>query len=237
MTKKPKIAVTCSFDEESGYHKIHRGYVEALADCGALPYVLTHFSNNKVRTEEIIEDVDGLLFSGGSDVDPHWFDQEPKYEMYEIVPARDALEIKLARKALDVDLPILGLCRGIQVINVAAGGKVYQDIEEQLEDTLRHRQDAPRWHPTHKIDIKSGSMLEEILEKESVGVNSFHHQSVKEIADGFIASATSSDGVIEAIEQQNGGFQLGVQWHPERMWKKHPVHKKLFKWLVEKSKR
>lgn len=235
MGKKPKIAVTCSFKEKSGYHKIRRSYVEALANSGGIPYVLPHFSDSSLQAEEILRDVDGLVLSGGTDVDPKWFDQEPRYNLLEIVPQRDSLEIELAREARKVGLPILGICRGLQVINIAAGGEIYQDIENQVENTLRHSQDAPRWHPTHSIGVRSGSLLGKVLGEENISVNSFHHQSVQEVADGFQICATSSDGIIEAIEQE-GGYQLGVQWHPESMWKKHPIHQKLFEWLVRNSK-
>ncbi|MBS3788659.1 gamma-glutamyl-gamma-aminobutyrate hydrolase family protein, partial [Candidatus Bipolaricaulota bacterium] len=127
MGKKPKIAVTCSFEEKSGYHKIRRSYVEALANSGGVPYVLPHFSDSNLQAEEILRDIDGLVLSGGTDVDPKWFDQEPRYNLLEIVPYRDSLEIELAREARKTDIPILGICRGLQVINIAAGGEIYQD--------------------------------------------------------------------------------------------------------------
>ncbi|MBS3788617.1 gamma-glutamyl-gamma-aminobutyrate hydrolase family protein [Candidatus Bipolaricaulota bacterium] len=237
MGSKPKIALTCSFDESTGTYKIHRDYVEAVAASGGRPYVLPALSGSGVTPGKVLEEVDGLLFSGGTDLDPRWFDQEPRYEFYNIVPERDSLEVELAKKAREVNLPVLGLCRGIQVINIAAGGSIYQDIDGQVKKCLNHSQNAPRWYPTHRIDVRPGTMLEEILEVRKLRVNSFHHQAIQKVANEFRTSATSDDGIIEGLEPENGGVQLGVQWHPERMWRKYPVHKNLFDWLVKKAKK
>ncbi|MFP4589077.1 MAG: gamma-glutamyl-gamma-aminobutyrate hydrolase family protein [Candidatus Bipolaricaulota bacterium] len=236
MPERPTIAVSCSFDEDTEVFRIHRGYVDALVENGALPFIVPHSGDEQLSPKEILAQVDGVLFSGGTDFDPIFFDEEPRYELASIVPGRDRLEIALLQEAVEAGMPILGICRGVQTINIAAGGSVYQDIEAQIEDPLRHHQDAPRWYPTHKIEVRPDSLLRAILGRDRLGVNSFHHQSAREIARGFRISATSRDGVIEAIEAENGAFQLGVQWHPERMWEKYPVHGRLFSRLVEASR-
>lgn len=237
MKNRPIIAVTCSFDEDAGSYKIHQDYVQALANSGAIPYVIPNLPEEDIDSQVTVADVDGLLFSGGTDFDPNWFDEEPRYKLSEIVPDRDSLEIELVKEAMKTGLPFLGICRGIQAVNVAAGGSIYQDIGSQVEDSLRHQQDAPTWHPIHQIEIDSRSLLAEILEATSLQVNSFHHQAINQVADGFKVTATASDGIIEGIEADNGNFQIGVQWHPERMWRKHPIHEKLFSRLIDEAKR
>lgn len=237
MKSRPTIAVTCSFDKDADSYKIRQDYVQALANSGATPYVIPNLPDKDIDPQQIVEDVDGLLFSGGTDFDPNCFDKKPRYELSFIDPDRDSLEIELVKEARRTGLSFLGICRGIQAINIAAGGTIFQDIGSQVENTLRHRQDAPAWHPTHQIEIDSRSLLEEIMDVAKLRVNSFHDQAINRVAEGFRVTATASDGVIEGIESEDGNFQIGVQWHPERMWRKHPVHQKLFNRLVHEAKK
>ncbi|MEF8837786.1 MAG: gamma-glutamyl-gamma-aminobutyrate hydrolase family protein, partial [Candidatus Bipolaricaulota bacterium] len=142
---------------------------------------------------------------------------EPEFELNEIDPIRDRLEIGLAKLALKKGFPVLAICRGIQVLNVAAGGNLYQDLGQQRDNALNHYQDAPRWHPTHRVKIDRGSVLFDVIGKEKIKVNSLHHQNVMDVGKGFEVTARSSDGLAEAIEHKEATFQLGLQWHPEAM--------------------
>ena len=139
----------------------------------------------------------------------------------------------LTPKALEMDMPILAICRGIQMLNVAAGGTLHQDLSMIPKPILKHRQDAPRWHGTHAIHVEAGSRLMNILGHSTIRVNTFHHQAVKDVAPGFVVSAVASDGVIEGIESLRHTFVVGVQCHPEGMWKDNPPITNLFTALVE----
>jgi putative glutamine amidotransferase len=153
----------------------------------------------------------------------------------EISPVRDGMEIFIAQQAIAMDKPILGICRGIQVINIAAGGSIFQDIyAENNSDKriIKHSQQAPRWFQIHNINIQSGTCLQSIFGVETLRVNSFHHQAVSEVAPDFTINAIAEDGIIEAISQENKKFVLGVQWHPENLWRKDITHLKLFERLV-----
>ncbi|MEA3356262.1 MAG: gamma-glutamyl-gamma-aminobutyrate hydrolase family protein, partial [Candidatus Bipolaricaulota bacterium] len=217
---RPRIGITTSISEDEKSFRLKRGYVEAVAEAGGIPVILPY---SQVEVEEVGDCIDGLLLSGGSDIDPMYFGEEPKHRLLKIDPHRDRFEFALTRLFLKENRPILGICRGIQVLNIAGGGNIYQDVEIQLKDTLRHRQDGPYWHPTHRVTIRRDTLLFELLGEEEIRVNSFHHQAIKNISPHFIVSAKATDGIVEAIERSSGGFQLGVQWHPETMWRNYRI--------------
>lgn len=135
--------------------------------------------------------------------------------------------------ALEKNMPILGICGGEQLLNVVAGGTLFQDINTQLSGVINHRQRAPRWYPFHNVEIKDNTKLKQILKTDSLRVNSRHHQSVKDIANGFIINAVSSDGIVEGIESTVHKFVIGVQWHPEEMFEKNHYSKSLFQALIK----
>jgi putative glutamine amidotransferase len=142
--------------------------------------------------------------------------------------------VHLARRA---DLPVLGICGGMQAMNVACGGSLFQDIPSQITKPLQHRQTTPATHLSHAVTVTSGSLLRRILRTMSLRVNSSHHQSVKAVAPSLIASALSSDGLVEAIESPAHRFFLGIQWHPEFLFDRHPLHRKLFEALLRAASR
>ncbi|MCL4440497.1 MAG: gamma-glutamyl-gamma-aminobutyrate hydrolase family protein, partial [Firmicutes bacterium] len=175
-----------------------------------------------------LELVDGLLLSGGGDVEPRYFGQEPMCGTGKVFPERDSFEIELVRVALQQDLPVVSICRGIQVLNIALGGDIYQDIFSQVPGALEHSQKIPRSFPWHKVDLVPGSRLGKIFGREEIRVNSFHHQAVKTVAPGFEVTARAADGLTEAIESSERRFAIGVQWHPEAMAPTDPMSIKLF---------
>lgn len=230
---KPLIGVTCAWDEAGGRLFLGRMYLEAVLAAGGTPLPLA-YTPEEPSLSRIIEVVDGLILSGGADVDPVLFGEEPLPGCGEITPDRDVFEVALAGLALVSATPVLGICRGIQVLNIAAGGDIYQDIVSQAGAGLaKHFQDAPRWHPTHEINVGEGTLLASLLEPGPLRVNSFHHQAVRRAAPGFVVSARSPDGVTEALESAEHPFALGIQCHPEALWKRHPAFLGLFKGLCQ----
>lgn len=169
-------------------------------------------------SEEAYADLNGLLLTGGPDIDPSYYGEEA-HETTDIDSDRDKLELPLFKRAMEENLPVFGICRGIQIMNVAIGSSLYQDIPSQFTDHLTHKIIVNANDTWHNITIQEGSLLNEITGNRVVEVNSRHHQAVKVIGDGFTVTAQSEDGIIEAIEDRSKKFMLGVQYHPERMFK------------------
>lgn len=214
---RPLIGITCNFDRGGVRYTLAQNYVNCVLASGGLPFLLPYLPEGEC-SNLLLELLDGLVLSGGGDVDPCYFNQEPFPGCGEITPERDAFEIKLVQMALARDLPILGICRGMQVLNIAAGGDIYQDINSQLTAVFKHFQQAPAAYPTHSIEILPGTRLAAIAGAGRKRVNSFHHQAVNRVAPGFVVAAVAGDGVIEALEAPQKTFVLGVQWHVESMY-------------------
>jgi len=196
-------------------------YVEAIRRAGGEPHVIEPATGSP---SGVLETIDGLLLTGGADVDPAHYGETRHPSVEDAEPGRDAFEIALARLAAERDVPVLGLCRGAQVLNVAFGGSLVQDIPTQTPGDVAHAvSDTPiTW--AHEVWVSKGSRLwqalqERLTEDDSCKVNSRHHQAVGRVADGFEASATSPDGLVEAIERPASRFCVGVQWHPENFWR------------------
>lgn len=230
---RPIIGITCSSTDSS--NSISTNYVNAIEKAGGTSILLPSTRNDSCIVD-YIKLIDGLLLAGGVDVDPLYFGEEPKPLMGKIDIDRDYLEIHLIPEALKVNLPVLGICRGIQILNVAMGGSIYQDISMSGKSILKHRQDAPGLYATHTIDVLSKSQLIRILSNSKIRTNSFHHQAVREAAPGFIISAVARDGIIEGIESINHNFVVGVQFHPEQMWQDNPPITNLFLEYVSAAK-
>jgi len=193
------------------------------------------------RPDEILGMVDALVLSGGADVEPRHFGEETEPDAnVEVDPARDAAELPLIRAALEQDVPVLGICRGVQMLNVAAGGTLHQDLGLAGLDTAEHQQrEAGKTTEdlAHQVRIERGSRLGAILGAGRLEVNSFHHQAIRTPAPGFVVTARAPDGVIEGLEHPARAFAVGVQWHPERMVAGHPAQRKLFAALVDAARR
>lgn len=212
------------------YFQFNGNYPAALAASGALPIVIPlDLPEDALRA--IFERLDGLCLAGGGDVAPAYYTEEPHPALGTVDTLRDATELTLARWALAADLPVLGICRGIQLLNVAAGGSLYQDLPAQLPDAGRHDfklSESPWERPVHRVRMAVDSQLPGIFGTHELMTNSFHHQAVKRPADGFPAVAWADDGVIEAIEHRSRRFAVGIQWHPEGMYRTDPRAQKLF---------
>lgn len=226
---RPVIGITCNYDQTRNLFCLRDYYTESISAAGGMPLILP--INREIDLcREYFYLCDGLLFSGGGDADPYWFGQAADKDLGTVSPLRDAFEIKLARMALIDGKPALGICRGCQILNIAAGGTIVQDIKSnQLHD-----QKAPRDYPIHDILIETGSLLESIVQNDLIRVNSFHHQAIDKAGENMVISAWARDGIAEAVEGRTGSFYLGVQWHPECM--QDIYSHRLFVALTEKSK-
>lgn len=219
---RPLIGIPCAGNVRSrtGYCRYVVGqiYCRALEIAGGA-VVLVPLLENEQALFDIYQRLDGLLLAGGGDVAPHHFGQKRMARLSSVDTARDRVELLLTRRAFDDGLPLLAICRGVQMLNVALGGTLFQDIPAQIPGALRHNfhPDHPRNYLGHEVEIERGTRLADILGSLRVGVNSFHHQSVQAVAPVLRVSALAPDGVIEALESPERRFVLGVQWHPEEL--------------------
>jgi putative glutamine amidotransferase len=196
-------------------------YVESIRRVGGEPRVLDPL---KDQPGQVVGEVDGVLMTGGVDIDPARYGEERHELVTAVEPDRDAFEFALLAAAREAKVPLFGICRGLQVMNVALGGSLVQDITAQMAGILPHTVPAPPFALAHEVWVSRGSRLwnlmqEKMVDGETISVNSRHHQAIKRLAPGFEVTATAPDGVIEAIECPNATFCLGVQWHPENFWR------------------
>lgn len=209
-------------------------YTDAVVQCGGVPRSLFPGSPAVDLTK-----IDGLLLTGGGDIHPDYFDEEWHPTLSYVDEARDELEIRLCQQALEADIPVFGICRGIQVMSVAMGGSLYQDIPSEYPRKAQCQTQVNGVDSRHKIAIEPGSLLSEIIGECVVEVNSTHHQAVKDIGDGFVVTARTEEGIIEAMENPSKRFALGVQYHPERMLHAPELHEhgqKLFEAFINASR-
>ncbi len=218
-----RIGITCNFCKFE--NRLSAAYVRAIIGAGAVPILLPVIPHQH-SWEQMLQAVDGLLLSGGGDPDAVHFGEEPHPAQGEVQPVRDKMELFLARRALAMGVPVLGICRGAQVLNIVAGGTLHQDLAGIAR--VQHDQKAPRSYPIHTVSVKSQSLLYSIIELDSFRVNSMHHQAVKSPGEGVFISAAAEDGVVEAVELSYHPFALGVQWHPEWLINQASHAQKLF---------
>lgn len=229
----PVIGITGNYTQETC--TLAEGYYQSVLKAGGIPFIIPPFYETD-RLGELLDRLDGIIFSGGGDINPLLLGEEPIKELHSITPERDQQELLLARLAYDRQIPMLGICKGIQIINAALGGTLYQDIHTQMEGIrIKHSQDQDRRYPSHQVTISRGSILEKIFGTE-LAVNSFHHQACKSAAPGLKVTAMSSDGVIEAIESDEFKSIMGVQWHPETYILRNSTEMlPIFEWLISES--
>ncbi len=235
--RKPLIGLTPAHDMESGDVKARPTYMRALKAAGAIPVVMP-LDASEEDLKQLSQDLDGFLFTGGPDVHPFLFGEETQAHCGNVSPARDQMEISLLPMIMELRKPVLGICRGIQVLNIALGGNIWQDIPSQVtrDFPLAHSQPFSYDMPCHTVALTEGSLLARISESSSIKVNSMHHQAVKDLAPGLIASAYSTDYLIEALEMPDYPFFIGVQWHPEYLWEKNKEAFRLFQTFVKACK-
>ncbi len=230
---RPLIGITSRYSSENNQYNLPDAYTKSIQRNGGTPIIIPPLYD--AEYQQLYDTVDGVLFTGGPDVDPMLYGEQPLPKQGWIEPMRDDFELKLAKIALTGPKPMLGICRGMQTINAAAGGTLIQDIDSQIKDPIKHRQEAKAWYGTHHVNLESGSLIHEIFGKDKVVVNSFHHQACKDQAPGFKPTGWASDGVIEVIEMDSPVWKLCVQWHPEHM--AEGEMNKLFKAFIDACKK
>ncbi len=234
MSNKPLIGITLDAQDLEVYSKypcyiIRENYCSSIGDEGGIPFPLAHDLH---LVEDYVSLIDGLVITGGGhDVDPALYGEQEVHPTVKLKPQRTNFEMALAKQALEMDIPILGICGGMQLLNVALGGTLIQHIPDESPDFLNHKQTDPRHHPTHMVKIYEHTRLHRLMRVEELSVNSIHHQAVKDLAPGMKVSAVAPDGLIEAIESPKHRFCVGLQWHPEYLI--NTQEKALFKAFIE----
>ena len=237
---KPVIGISGSIlinkgNAFSGYRRsyVNQDYVEAVLRAGAIPFIIP-FNEDLEATREMVEKVDGIILSGGHDVNPYYYGEDPMLKIGELFPKRDVFDMELYKTAIELKKPIFGICRGYQIINVINGGTLYQDLSYADFVKIKHDQVDNPTQATHFVELEEGTFLKNIL-GEKYKVNSFHHQILKDVAPGFKVVAKSSDGVIESIEKiTEDSFVIGVQWHPEMLSASNEKSQEIFNEFVKK---
>jgi len=217
---------------------LNESYIRAVQAAGGLPVIIPPVLKED-ELHELFRRLDGLLLSGGGDIDPALFDQARHPSTRGVSEERDCAELALVRWALAEDKPLLAICRGIQVMNVATGGTLVQDISAQIPDATAHSfsDDTPRDHIAHTVTVEADTRLAHILGKTTVATNSWHHQSCQAPGQGIVYTAWAPDGVVEGVEAPDHRFAIGVQWHPEEMFHERTDMLTLFRALVEASEK
>jgi putative glutamine amidotransferase len=238
---RPMIGITCDLDPGTGReaktpgrkaHVLYDDYVHAVLASGGLPVLLPAVLSDECRGA-YVQHLHGLLIPGSpADVDPWRYGEEPHARLGPVNPARTDFETHMVRLALTRELPVFGICGGSQVLNVALGGSLYQDIPSQVAKAYKHS-GSPE--PSHTVDIVPGTRLAGILGTQELRVNSLHHQAVKVPGQGLIIGASARDGVIEAVEMASRPFVIGVQWHPERLFAEDTAAQRLFSAFVQEA--
>lgn len=214
---KAIIGIVASMEVNTDRYHVSLDHITAITRAGGIPIVLP-YTKQLGQVKKYLELIDGLYLIGGDDLDPDYYGKEPIPELGPVLPERDEFEIKMTEQALAAGKPFLGVCRGAQILNVAMGGDMYQDIQAEYDTTqLQHTQKAPKEHGSHHVNILKGSRLHQLTKRTTLKVNSWHHQANKSISPGYQVVAQANDGIIEAIESKESLFVLGVQWHPEIM--------------------
>ena len=243
----PLIGIPCRSDNSGIYagrpiNALNSSYTNAVIAAGGLPIMIPlHLTDEQI--EQVFNQVDGLLFSGGGDIEPSFYNETPQVDnLSDVEVPRDTLEIKLMQLAVERKKPFFGICRGIQVMNVANGGNLWQDVARQNHQAFRHDfyysdpHAYPRNHLAHEVMLEKSSLIHEIVQTDYLVVNSLHHQAAKDVPDNLKITGQSEDNAVEVLEVIDHPFGLGVQWHPEELVKEHESARQMFAAFVEATR-
>lgn len=229
---RPVIGLIPLYDEDKESYWMLPGYMKVLEKCGALPIMLP-LTSDEEELAQSLELCDGLLLTGGHDVDPELYHEQPKAACGVPCRERDGMERLLLGLALEKKLPVFGICRGIQFMNAYLGGTLYQDLPTEYDSPIEHHMIPPYDRVAHKVTVLADTVLADILGEGELSVNSYHHQAVREVAPGVTTMAVSEDGLVEAISVDGQKFAVGVQWHPEFSYENNAQSLKLVQAFVD----
>ena len=229
--KKPIIALTPLWDKNMDSYWMLPCYMDFIIKSGGIPVMLS-FTDDEMSVKEIADRFDGFLFTGGEDIATSYYNQEKLEQCGEPCVQRDSLEFALFKEVIKTDKPVMGICRGMQFLNVALGGTLYQDLPTQRPSTTNHKQPKPRDAFTHGVTVAKDTPLYDIVGTESLMVNTFHHQAVDKLADSLKVCAVAEDGLVEAFYAPEKAFLMGFQWHPEMLFTHAPNNLKIGKAFV-----
>lgn len=231
---RPVIALTPYYNQEKQEPYMRPAYLNAIRAAGGVPFILPP-ELDEDDLKQLLSMADGVLFTGGPDVHPFLFGEETQARCGNVSPVRDTLELNLLRLAMDQKKPILGICRGIQLLNIGLGGDIYQDIPSQFSQDFPIAHEQPFYYdiPSHHVTVIPGTLLARLTGADVLQVNSMHHQAVRRLAPGLTACAHAAGPLTEAIELPDYPFFLGVQWHPEYLWENDPAAAAIFSGFVK----
>lgn len=234
---KPVIGLTSSFENKQDAPKVFlpQAYLDAIRQFGGIPLLIPVCASDEERAL-LLDQCDGLVLTGGDDIEPERYSESVWNDTVEPAPERDSAEWKVCAMALERNIPILGICRGFQLLNVFFGGSLYQDLPTQFTSDISHRMEKPDHRTCHDCVVEPGSALHRLISERIIGVNSHHHQAVKALAPGLQVMARATDGLIEAFCRMDGPFCWGVQWHPEKIWDIAPSSGMIFEAFLDACK-
>lgn len=239
--RRPVIGITPDYNEQPGEgasprYELKQAYTDAVIRAGGLPMVVG-YSDDPTVVDAYLDRMNGLVVTGGAfDIPPEAYGEARRDGLGVLKAGRTAFEAALMKAALKRNLPVLGVCGGMQLLNVVLGGTLFQDILREVHNAKDHEQKHDRAQPSHPVDVKDGTVLAECVGRGQLMVNSTHHQAVSRLGEKVVASALAPDGVVEAIESREHGFALGVQWHPELMVSSLPIHLGVYKVFVHRAR-
>ena len=214
----PKIGLIANVEEKDLRVNVHGAYGRSIEMSGGVPLLLPYVEDEKI-IDAFIDLCDGFLFTGGADIEPEHYGEIKKDTCGETEPLRDKLELVVLKKAMEKDKPILGVCRGLQIINVIMGGTLYQDLPSEHKTEISHVQTEGNYETSHLVYVEQGTPLENIVGKNTITGNSFHHQAIKSLANGLVVTAKAADGMIEGVYAPDKKYLYAYQWHPERLYR------------------
>lgn len=235
FNEKAVIGIMPLYDEKKESYWMLPAYMKALEEQGAIPFMLP-LTEASEELDYFLETCDGFLMTGGHDVSPALYGEERKSVCKETVPLRDAMDKYVLLHGVEADKAVLGICRGMQMMNVVFGGSLYQDLETEMPDNIGHRMEAPYDREAHQVKVMQDTPLQKILQTDSCPVNSCHHQAVKKLSEQFCVMAEAPDGIAEAIYMPEKRFVCGVQWHPEFSYLKSGESRKIFAAFLEAAR-
>lgn len=234
VKRKPIIGLTCSIDTDKDHQYKDTNYCEVISKAGGIPVLIPVFSDFSQDISQVMDQMDGIIITGGHDVDPIHYGEEPIKTIGPIHPDRDDVEIQIVKECIDQKKPFFGICRGAQILNIALGGDLYQDIYTQIrgKELERHHQWENTSVSSHSIEIQSDSFLYDIFKQKIGWVNSSHHQAIRKVAPSLKPVAWSKDGIVEAVVHKTIPSIFAVQWHPEKMWREDSFAQQIFQYFV-----